>query len=63
MSTRQQDDVRSILDVHTPLSLQDQLLIERASGYKALGSGPLEPEPKKRMPYEDYLQLKRMQFP
>lgn len=60
MNTRQQQDIRDLLDLRKPLSLRDQLLIERVGGYKALGAGPLEPEPKKRQPYDSlYLKMKR----
>lgn len=60
MITKQQQDIGSALDLHTPLSLHDQLLIERLGGYRALGAGPLEPEAKKRQPYDElYLKLKR----
>lgn len=60
MKTRQRDDIADLLDQHSELSLHDQLVIERVGGYKALGAGPLEPEAKKRQPYDAlYLKMKR----
>lgn len=57
--TKQQQIARELVS-QEPLSLHDQLVIERGGGYKALGAGPMEPEPKKRMPYDAlYLKMKR----
>lgn len=62
MITKQQQIARELVS-QEPLSLTDQLTIERVGGYKALGAGPMEPEPKKRLPYDElYLKLKNSNF-
>lgn len=62
MITKQQQIARELVS-QEPLSLHDQLLIERIGGYKALGVGPMEPEAKKRQPYDElYLKMKHSNF-
>lgn len=60
MKSKRQQDIGAILDLHTPLSLHEQLVIERVGGYRALGMGPLEVEALERQPYDRlYQKMKR----
>lgn len=52
-------DIAHLIDNETPESDHDHLLRLKVWG---LGAGPLEPEPVKRLSYEDYRQLKMMDF-
>lgn len=57
--SKQQQDAAALVSKQ-PLSLHDQLVVERVGGYKALGAGPLDSEPKQRIPYDRlYLKQKR----
>lgn len=55
IQSKKQLDIGNLCDLHTPLSDHDHLVMLKVYG---LGMGPLEPEAKKRAPY-DSLYLKQ----
>lgn len=48
--SKKQLDSATLCDLHTPLSDHDHLVMLKVYG---LGTGPLEPEPIKRQPYDE----------
>lgn len=55
IKSQRQLDIQTLCDLHTPLTLDEELTMLTVYG---LGMGPLEPEAKRRPPY-DSLYLKQ----
>ena len=59
IKSKRQLDIRNLVDLDTPLTDYDKLVLLRVYG---LGMGPLEPQAKVRQPYDSlYLKMKRSQ--
>lgn len=55
MGSKHRENMRALLDQHTPLSDHEKAVIAKVN----LGAGPLEPAAKDRQPYDSlYLKLK-----